>query len=176
MRTGEVKENTNLVVRAGIKQFPWPDLKYGCGMGKCAKCASRILAGAEHLPPPNWKEQKLLGPHLEAGWRLACQLWISHDLELTQDGAPTPQPVRASALAPSRPGEAGEGAMPPAAASPSAAVAAPAESPDSGGPAADAATAAPAATAAKTAASVPATTPAPDTGASAARPGDSGCT
>jgi len=26
---GEVKENTNLVVRAGIKQFPYPNLSYG---------------------------------------------------------------------------------------------------------------------------------------------------
>ena len=32
---GEVKENTNLVVRAGIKQFPYPHLKYRCGMGQC---------------------------------------------------------------------------------------------------------------------------------------------
>ena len=50
---GEVKENTNLVVRAGIKQFPFPHLRYGCGMGKCAKCAvpdhqrGRASAGAE---------------------------------------------------------------------------------------------------------------------------------
>ena len=35
----EVKPNTNLVVRAGIKQFPYPNLQYECGMGKCAKCA-----------------------------------------------------------------------------------------------------------------------------------------
>ena len=53
---GEVKENSNLVVRAGIKQFPWPHLKYKCGMGQCGTCMSRIIRGAEHLPPPNWKE------------------------------------------------------------------------------------------------------------------------
>ena len=47
---GEVKENTNLVVRAGIKQFPFPHLRYQCGMGKCATCACRVLGGAEHLP------------------------------------------------------------------------------------------------------------------------------
>ena len=83
---GEVKENTNLVVRAGIRQFPFPNLAYGCGMGKCGKCTSLILKGAEHLPAPNWKEQKTLGPKLEQGCRLVCQLWIEHDLELTQDG------------------------------------------------------------------------------------------
>ena len=91
---GEVKENTNLVVRAGIRQFPFPHLSYGCGMGKCGKCASRILTGAEQLPEPNWKEKKVLGEHLAAGCRLVCQLWISHDLELSQDGLPAIVPSR----------------------------------------------------------------------------------
>ena len=91
---GEVKDNTNLVVRAGIRQFPYPHLSYGCGMGKCGKCASRILAGAEQLPAPNWKEQKTLGDRLQEGCRLVCQLWIHHDIELTQDGvAPVRPPV-----------------------------------------------------------------------------------
>ena len=83
--TGEVREDTNLVVRAGIRQFPFPHLKYRCGMGKCGTCMSRIIAGAEHLPAPNWKEQKVLGERLALGYRLCCQLWIKHDLELTQD-------------------------------------------------------------------------------------------
>jgi ferredoxin len=90
---GEVKENTNLVVRAGIRQFPYPHLAYGCGMGNCGKCASRILAGAEHLPEPNWKEQRLLDEKLAQGCRLVCQLWINHDLELTQEGVQV-KPVR----------------------------------------------------------------------------------
>jgi ferredoxin len=85
MHQGEVKENTNLVVRAGIKQFPYPNLSYRCGMGKCGTCASRIIAGGEHLPLPNWKERKILGDRLDLGYRLICQLWISQDLELTQD-------------------------------------------------------------------------------------------
>ena len=54
---GEVKENSNLVVRAGIREFPYPILRFQCGMGKCATCACRVLAGAEHLPPPNWKRR-----------------------------------------------------------------------------------------------------------------------
>ena len=83
---GEVADNTNLVVRAGIRQFPYPHLSYGCGMGKCGKCASRVLAGAEHLPAPNWKEERVLGGKLGEGCRLMCQLWLSHDLEVTQDG------------------------------------------------------------------------------------------
>ncbi|OLL31705.1 ferredoxin [Burkholderia sp. SRS-W-2-2016] len=84
----EVKENTNLVVRAGIRQFPFPHLRYECGMGKCARCACRVLAGGEHLPPPNWKEKKQLGARLDEGYRLACQLWIEHDIELAQDDLP----------------------------------------------------------------------------------------
>ncbi len=85
---GEVKANSNLVVLAGIRQFPFPHLRYQCGMGKCAKCASRVLAGAQHLPPPNWKEKKLLAGRLDEGYRLICQLWITHDLELFQDVTP----------------------------------------------------------------------------------------
>src|SRR5436305_3390189 len=85
---GEVKDNTNLVVRAGIRQFPYPHLKYKCGMGKCGTCASRILKGAEPLPEPNWKERELLGERLARGERLLCQLWIEHDLELTQEIEP----------------------------------------------------------------------------------------
>jgi ferredoxin len=92
---GEIGENTNLVVRAGIKQFPYPNLRYGCGMGQCCKCASRVLKGAEHLPEPNWKEKKQLGPRLDEGYRLLCQLWLTHDIELAQDAVPIEPLARA---------------------------------------------------------------------------------
>ncbi len=85
LHSDEVAPRTNLVVRAGIRQFPYPNLRYECGMGKCSKCACRVLAGAEHLPPPNWKEKKQLGERLDQGYRLICQLWIEHDIELAQD-------------------------------------------------------------------------------------------
>lgn len=98
---GEVKEGTNLVVKAGIKQFPYPNLKYRCGMGKCGTCTSHILKGGEHLPEPNWKEKKLLGDRLALGYRLCCQLWIQHDLELTQENlVPGPAPVAPPAPVP----------------------------------------------------------------------------
>ena len=84
----EVLPRTNLVVRAGIKQFPFPHLAYQCGMGKCASCACRVLAGAEHLPEPNWKEKKQLGERLAQGYRLVCQLWLEHDIELVQEARP----------------------------------------------------------------------------------------
>ena len=82
---GEVKDNTNLVVRAGIRQFPFPHLAFKCGMGTCGTCTSRILGGGEHLAPPNWKEKKRLGDKLDEGYRLICQLWITHDIELVQE-------------------------------------------------------------------------------------------
>jgi len=85
---GEVAVNSNLVVKAGIKQFPHPNLRYGCGMGKCGKCACRVLSGADQLPEPNWKEKRRLGGHLDDGYRLMCQLWINHDIELEQDKIP----------------------------------------------------------------------------------------
>ncbi len=83
---GEVPDKSNLVVKAGIRKFPYPNLSYGCGMGKCAKCACIVLKGGEHLPEPNWKEKKQLGEErLAEGFRLACQLWITSDIELSQD-------------------------------------------------------------------------------------------
>lgn len=85
---GQVKDNANLVVMAGIKKFPFPNLRYGCGMGKCAKCACRVIKGGDSLPPPNWKEKKQLGDRLNDGYRLVCQLWLSHDIELEQDKDP----------------------------------------------------------------------------------------
>ncbi|GAB7386362.1 2Fe-2S iron-sulfur cluster-binding protein [Bacillaceae bacterium] len=81
----EVKENSNLVVLAGIRKFPYPYLKYGCGMGKCTKCRARILRGGEHLQPPNWKEEKMLKEKLQEGYRLTCQLYITHDIEFIQE-------------------------------------------------------------------------------------------
>jgi ferredoxin len=93
---GEVKAQSNLVVRAGIKEFPFPHLNYQCGMGKCATCACQVLAGGEHLPPPNWKEKKQLGDRLSQGFRLVCQLWIEQDIELMQPAEPLP-PASASA-------------------------------------------------------------------------------
>ena len=80
-----VTENTNLVVQAGIKKFPYPYLKYKCGMGTCGTCASLIISGKKNLPEPTWKEVKVLKEKLDLGYRLACQFRISHDIEIKQD-------------------------------------------------------------------------------------------
>ncbi|PZE19853.1 2Fe-2S iron-sulfur cluster-binding protein [Paenibacillus xerothermodurans] len=79
----EVAANSNLVVLAGVKKFS--HLKYGCGMGKCTKCMVTVISGAENLPEPNWKENKMLGDKLADGCRLACQLYITNDLEIRQE-------------------------------------------------------------------------------------------
>ena len=79
----EVKENANLVVLAGIRQFP--KLKYGCGMGRCTKCTCQVIEGAEGLAPPNWKEEKMLGDKVNEGYRLACQFTIKQDIVLSQE-------------------------------------------------------------------------------------------
>jgi ferredoxin len=89
---GEVPDGSNLVVRAGIKAFPFPHLSYGCGMGKCGKCACQVVSGMEHLPGPNWKETKILGDRIAVGMRLMCQLWLQHDIELSQ-GTMTGEPA-----------------------------------------------------------------------------------
>lgn len=91
----DVKDGANLVVLAGTRKFPYPHLSYGCGMGKCAKCACRVLAGAESLPEPNWKEKKQLGDRLTLGFRLTCQLWIQQDIELLQEDAVAETPAPA---------------------------------------------------------------------------------
>ena len=79
----EVKENANLVVLAGIREFP--KLKFGCGMGKCTRCTCKVINGAEGLDPPNWKEQNMLGDKLNEGYRLTCQLSIQEDIEISQE-------------------------------------------------------------------------------------------
>jgi ferredoxin len=79
----EIAANSNLVVLAGIKKFPY--LKYGCGMGKCTKCSIKVICGGDKLAEPNWKETKMLGEKLNAGIRLACQIYITEDIEIIQE-------------------------------------------------------------------------------------------
>ncbi|WKB35860.1 hypothetical protein QS257_21480 [Terrilactibacillus sp. S3-3] len=50
-----------------------------------AQNASEIIKGEESLSGPNWKEKRTLGDDLAEGYRLACQLRIRSDIELTQE-------------------------------------------------------------------------------------------
>ncbi|HBZ08775.1 MAG TPA: ferredoxin [Bacillus bacterium] len=92
----EVKENANLVVLAGIKEFP--KLKFGCGMGKCTRCTCRVINGSEGLDPPNWKEQNMLGDKLKEGYRLTCQLYIQQDIEISQENIKIKPPRKRSTM------------------------------------------------------------------------------
>jgi ferredoxin len=91
----EVKDNANLVVLAGIRQFP--QLKYGCGMGRCTKCTCRVISGGDAIAPPNWKEIKMLGDKVEEGYRLTCQLTIEQDIEISQENISIQPPKKQSA-------------------------------------------------------------------------------
>ncbi len=82
---GEVDKNSNLVVKAGIRKFPYPHLKYRCGMASCGTCISKILSGEKNITAPEWKEKKFLKDKLNHGFRLACQFRIIGDLEITQN-------------------------------------------------------------------------------------------
>jgi|SRR3954471_12585867 ferredoxin len=93
----DVKENANLVVLAGIGQFP--QLKYGCGMGRCTKCVCQVLKGSEDLAPPNWKEEKMLGDKVNEGYRLTCQFTVQQDIELTQENIVVTPPKKQSSAA-----------------------------------------------------------------------------
>jgi len=39
------------------------------------------------------EREEQLGERLERGYRLACQLWIEHDIELAQDDLPAQAPA-----------------------------------------------------------------------------------
>ncbi|MBA2564914.1 MAG: (2Fe-2S)-binding protein [Gemmatimonadetes bacterium] len=58
------------------------ELRHNCGgLGMCTTCRIQVVAGAEHLEPPNDAELRRLGLHrLERGWRLACQTIVHEDL------------------------------------------------------------------------------------------------
>ena len=80
-----VELDSNLVVQAGIKKFPFPHLKYKCGMGSCGTCASKIVSGGDGLIKPTWKEIKVLKDRLDLGYRLVCQFRVKHDLIIKQE-------------------------------------------------------------------------------------------
>ena len=81
----KVDLDSNLVVQAGIKKFPFPHLKYKCGMGSCGTCASKIVSGGDGLIKPTWKEIKVLKDRLDLGYRLVCQFRVKHDLIIKQE-------------------------------------------------------------------------------------------
>lgn len=60
-------------------------LSFQCQEATCAKCRVRVLQGAGNLSEPGRKEQARLGEaNLAAGLRLACQVQVYGDVEVSQ--------------------------------------------------------------------------------------------
>ena len=71
------------------------------GRGRCSTCRVKVGAGAEHLPPPDGDESRVLSRVGTAakGIRLACQVRPTHDLSVTPLLAADAQPKDAFAKA-----------------------------------------------------------------------------
>jgi ferredoxin len=60
-------------------------LSFQCREATCAKCRVRVLAGQENLSEPGRKERARLGDdNIADGMRLACQVQVYGDVEVSQ--------------------------------------------------------------------------------------------
>ena len=83
---GEVKAGSNLVVRAGIRQFPYPHLAYKWRHGDLRHLrqpGSRL--GRSIWSRRTGKSRSGSATGSTTGYRLICQLWVQHDIEIAQD-------------------------------------------------------------------------------------------
>jgi ferredoxin len=67
-------------------------IPFKCGGGLCGTCRCLIERGREHLDPVKPKERKHLSEdELAAGWRMACQTFITGDVSVSWNpkSAPT---------------------------------------------------------------------------------------
>ena len=56
-------------------------LDYVCGgIGRCGKCAVRVISG--HVPVTGADRAFFSKEALEQGWRLACQMQVTDDIEI----------------------------------------------------------------------------------------------
>ncbi|RLE64550.1 MAG: hypothetical protein DRN53_00755, partial [Thermoprotei archaeon] len=84
----EVNRGTNLL--EVFRELGIP-IRASCGgLGLCGSCKVRILRG--YLNPPSESEVKLLRDLIEEGWRLACRVRVTSDLELE---VPIPRGIEA---------------------------------------------------------------------------------
>ena len=79
VKTTEVKKGKSLLHAAKKNDIK---IKAPCkGKGKCGKCVVRILSGQAN--PPTKNEEKALGEKkLKAGYRLACEITETDNLEI----------------------------------------------------------------------------------------------
>ncbi len=77
----EAKEVTSLL-RISIREKG--GIPFKCGGGLCGTCKCRIEAGQEHTDAIKPKERKHLSEEqFAAGWRMACQTFISGDVAVS---------------------------------------------------------------------------------------------
>ena len=81
-RTAEAKENETILDAARRAGVP---LGNSCGaIGVCARCAVRVLSGAEHLTAPTEIESRVAERRkLDPDERLACQAVVNGDCSVT---------------------------------------------------------------------------------------------
>ena len=61
------------------------DVPYKCASGNCGTDRVYVVDGHDALSPPRRRERDRLGDLLGAGWRLACQTYVSGDCSFTWD-------------------------------------------------------------------------------------------
>lgn len=80
----EVEANELLSEALDVTNSP---ILFGCRTGICATCIVQVHAGAEHLPPITAEEKEVLEAYTDKDHcRLACQLTLSGDVELSYLG------------------------------------------------------------------------------------------
>ncbi|AUA55339.1 Ferredoxin I [Achromobacter spanius] len=74
-------ENSNLL-RVSLKEKG--GIPFKCGGGLCGTCKCRIEEGLEHTDAIKPKERKHLRPEdFEAGYRMACQTFVTGDVKVS---------------------------------------------------------------------------------------------
>ena len=71
-----------LLLRVSIREKG--GIPFKCGAGLCGTCKCLVTEGREHLDAIKAKERKhLTDEEFAAGWRMACQTFISGDISIT---------------------------------------------------------------------------------------------
>lgn len=82
-KTIEVPDQSNLL-RASMRDQG--GIPFKCGGGICGTCKCKIESGIENTDEVKKKEQKHLSEEdIEQGYRMACQTFISGDVEVSWD-------------------------------------------------------------------------------------------
>ena len=69
-------------------------IPFKCASGNCGTDRVRVLEGADQLMPSRKRERERLGELAEQGYRLACQTYVSGDVDVAWDPDQTALPDR----------------------------------------------------------------------------------